>query len=217
MPKDLNINNLLVVPRQEKKKKKEKKKEKRLTEFFFSSSHESHSRGSARCTILLQFSYSPLEVWYVLCLVLWCVVKTPRAADAPVCRGERNNFVPPLLRKYSEKSLFLTCATSQSSSRQSLIPCNYVNGFIFSTRNGNKRSYSSWGSRAIHNVAVSVWSVPVGCWWDCGLIISHQQDLRFLALTRCEQKLPVFSWRLLSLGPNSRYKTAVGLKTKISV
>lgn len=213
MPKDLNINNLLVVPWQERKKKKGK----RLTEFFSSSSHESHSRGSARCTILLQFSYSPLEVWYVLCSVLWCVVKTPRAADAPVCRGERNNLVPPLLRKYSGKSSFLTCATSQSYSHQSLIPCNYVNSFIFSTCNGNKRSYSSWGSKAIHNVAMSVGSVPVGCWWDCGLIISHQPDLRFLAVTQCEQKLPVFSCRPLSLGPNSRYKTAVGLKTKISV
>lgn len=154
-----------------------------------------------------------------MCCVWCCDVlsKLPEQPMLPFVEESVTTLFPPLLRKYSEKSLFLTCATSQSSSRQSLIPCNYVNGFIFSTRNGNKRSYSSWGSRAIHNVAVSVWSVPVGCWWDCGLIISHQQDLRFLALTRCEQKLPVFSWRLLSLGPNSRYKTAVGLKTKISV
>ena len=74
MPKDLNINNLLVVPWQNK----------HLTEFFFFSC-ESHSRGTARCIILLHFCCSPLVVWFVLCSALWCVVKNPLAANATVC------------------------------------------------------------------------------------------------------------------------------------
>lgn len=63
-----NINNLLVESWQNK----------HLTDFF--SFLESYSRGSARCIILLQFSSSSLVVWFMLCSLLWCVVRSLWAA-----------------------------------------------------------------------------------------------------------------------------------------
>lgn len=70
-------------------------------QIFFFLTHESHSRGTARCIILLQFSYSPLEVWFVLSSVLWCVVRNPLSSRCSRLSRECDNFLPSLWNSQS--------------------------------------------------------------------------------------------------------------------